>query len=789
MPEEPLFVSDADEAESADRGLKRARRRRQRTNEQRLGFVYASEEEEGLSSKSAAYDHRLRDLRKALAKVGLDAKKLIPQTAITGQVFGHLVRSAMATTNPPTKRKRRIYLVGDSGAGKSSTINCILGMPNLAMAFGLGESVTRVATSYEAAFAWQTRRFAARIVCLSLNEIRAKLRGLYRDYRSYQLELADMNKKAQAKAARTVAVEDDDDVALEDDATFDARNAKRQASQSAFEVFRSLFCEQREFSDAERAEAFLQQAGNDTEEKLINVFTSWCQALLPKNTEAPQNKKRARTGDQIPVLQFEADTQDELQAQLNLYVASNEASSTASLWALVSKIHIGICDVPILQHALFVDWPGAGDTNDLRAKASTQRVSDCDEIWIVCHISRVCTNKTVSDALHRYAAAKPCAIVCTHLDANADDPEGLKQLEARGFLDVRYTEQLKSRDSLESALRSLQEELTECKEAILDGHILDDDGFMRKGTAEQLQMARDEINSDEIELLKLKSKKADADTSIVNLGWDLQKPYYREKLDTMLRELGLTADVFFVSNEHYMGCKGAKPVKGGLLELARTGIPDLRRHVLGITAVDEMATLQEYIANVETFLKGVSVVVNPEHLKQNREVLLTIERAKGRVSDLKHQEYFAALDEAIEENLERSIRRRMDTLATKAAELAHEKLTWHPSTLKAFISHAGRWKTKKVGSQDWNRAFFAKFVKIILANWDAFETAEANAFTSLQTALSREIRGVIADANKRGAEKRLGDKTGEFRALIEAKIEAADRLCEKAKREYAIKLG
>ncbi|KAF2208156.1 hypothetical protein CERZMDRAFT_101610 [Cercospora zeae-maydis SCOH1-5] len=784
MAEESLFVPQVmDHADVTEASQKRARRVRERNKGKPLGFQYSSEEEEGLTIRLAAYDSRLKNLQDALAQIGSDATRLVPQDGRTELAFAHLLRNASAAASPPAKRKRRIYLVGDSGAGKSSTINCVLGMPNLAMAFGLGESVTRVATSYEGPFASQTRRFAARIVCLSLNEIRAKLRALYKDYCSYQLELADMAKSAQAKASKRSS---------EDDESFDVRNTKRQASQSAFEVFRSLFCEHPDFEDNERAESFLKVAADGPEDQIIGVFTKWCKSLLPKLTEVSgnmktENKSKKGPGDQIPVSLFEADTQEELQAQLSRYAASN-ALSNASLWALVSKIHIGIRGVPILEHAIFVDWPGAGDTNDLRAKASTHRVSDCDEIWIVCHISRVCTNRTVSDALHRYAAAKPCSIVCTHLDANADDSNELEHLKALGFQNAAYKAQSEQRQELETDICNLVEDLTERKDAMVAGNILDDAGFLRKATDEQLQVAVKEIYNDEIDLNMLKSGATKADAILMNLGWDIHRPYYLDKLESMLREMGLKAKHFFVSNEHYMGCKGARLVKGSLLDLPRTGIPDLRRHVLETTAADQMAVMQDHIADVEAFLRGVDVVAAPAHLKRTRDVLLTIERGKGRISDLKHGIYFATLDSAIEGSLDRPVKRQMKSLIATATEMAAEKIKWHPSTLKAFIANAGSYETKKVSRQNWNRTFFAEFRKIVLANWEAFANEETEAFDSLRTAFLTEIRGVVADANKRGAEKRLGNKRGEFRALIEVKIKAVERLCNKTKREYALKL-
>ncbi|CAK1360346.1 hypothetical protein CB0940_06407 [Cercospora beticola] len=795
--EDELFVSDTDDANveartsEPPRNLKQPLKLLKKAPKRSYDFSYATYLEEGLSITSAAYDPRLVKLKEALAQIGLDVTELIPEGDLVKAVFAHLLRTAAALKIAPSKRKRHICLVGDSGAGKSSIINCILGIPELALVLGLAKSVTMVATSYESAFPWQTKRFAARIVLLSHREIRAKLRGLCADYFSYQLELVEVRKVAQARAVKTLDVEDNEGDASKAEQPSEVRETKREAAQSAFEVFRSLFRKrEKEFGNDERGKEFLRLADGKLEET-VNEFMKWCTDLLPKATEQPANSNSRKKTNSV---QLEAETQEKLHTQLQMYAESEQTLSktpNSSLWALVSKIHIGIRDVPILEHAIFVDWPGASDKNSLRAKASNQRVSDCDEIWIVGQISRVTTNRTVADALHRYAAIKPCAIVCTHIDTVADNTEHLAHLQAQGFQDSAYTKECARRETLDTTIRARKADLKEHEEAISNGQIVvivEDEEYLCDGTEEELQIARNRINSDNAALKKLENELAEADASIINRGWDVHELFFRSMLKSALAEMELNASMFFVSNEHYMGCRGAKSVKGSLLELGRTGIPELRRHILRATEADEMAAMQEYIAKVEIFLRGLNVVANPEHEKENRKVLLTIKEGKDKISDLKHGDYIAALEHTLEQSFERPVVRRMDDLVTNATEIAAGKINWQASTLKAFIANAGLHNTPKVGRHNWNRAFFADFINNILANWDTFVNEEADAFTKLQEKLLEEIRGVIASSNGRRAAKQLGDKTGQFRELIEAKIEEAERLCEKARREYAIKL-
>lgn len=56
-----------DHADVTEASQKRARRVRERNKGKPLGFQYSSEEEEGLTIRSAAYDSRLKNLQDALA--------------------------------------------------------------------------------------------------------------------------------------------------------------------------------------------------------------------------------------------------------------------------------------------------------------------------------------------------------------------------------------------------------------------------------------------------------------------------------------------------------------------------------------------------------------------------------------------------------------------------------------------------------------------------------------------------------------------------------------------------
>lgn len=76
----------------------------------------------------------------------------------------------------PKPKPVRIALLGDTGAGKSSLLNSIIDIPDLARALGSGESCTYVATEYETAFQQQQKRFAAEVQYFDMESIDTMLK-------------------------------------------------------------------------------------------------------------------------------------------------------------------------------------------------------------------------------------------------------------------------------------------------------------------------------------------------------------------------------------------------------------------------------------------------------------------------------------------------------------------------------------------------------------------------------------------------------------------------------------
>ncbi|KAL9588376.1 MAG: hypothetical protein Q9203_002813 [Teloschistes exilis] len=148
-----------------------------------------------------------------------------------------------------------VGLVGDSGVGKSSLINAILDTPELALAGATGAACTCVITEYREAWASQTSTFKAEIVLLDRSKIASLLEGYLHDYWS---------ESTQSK-------EEIDPDTLEE---------IRSRSDTALEVFLTLFAARSEFRNKSEAVRFLATTTTAQGEEILSKLLEWLDSTI-----------------------------------------------------------------------------------------------------------------------------------------------------------------------------------------------------------------------------------------------------------------------------------------------------------------------------------------------------------------------------------------------------------------------------------------------------------------------------------------------------------------------------
>lgn len=166
-----------------------------------------------------------------------------------------------------------------------------------------GESCTDVSTEYEGPFAGQTAPFAAKIQYFSTESIEALLRRLIYDYSIWNFQRP----------------EDGDQEEMQE---------LDQLSTTAFNIFRSLFCDKRQFSSSQAAEKCLESSLKDKQFDALPLMMQWSKDLL-RGKEVDLNRH-------IEV--FSADTQHDLLSELDPLTSSSSRFERPALWPLVEKV-------------------------------------------------------------------------------------------------------------------------------------------------------------------------------------------------------------------------------------------------------------------------------------------------------------------------------------------------------------------------------------------------------------------------------------------------------------------
>ncbi|KAL8829118.1 MAG: hypothetical protein Q9170_006308 [Blastenia crenularia] len=266
-----------------------------------------------------------------------------------------------------------VGVVGDSGVGliilgKSSLINAILDTPDLALTGATGAACTCVITEFRQALPAQTTAFNAEIVLFDQERVKSMLKAHLQDYWHGNME----------------DKEEFDPDALE---------AARIQSDTAIEVFRTLFADRYWFQDEARMHTYLGAMSSPSDTAILARLLHWTEELV--HTCGATNRSICRS----------AETASNLSERIEPFVkvgVNSELINSPSVWPIVKVVRIGL-KAPLLKAGLIVaDLPGLSDTNRTRTRITNEYIHSCDFLCLVAPIARVQTDNLVDKRIYDY---------------------------------------------------------------------------------------------------------------------------------------------------------------------------------------------------------------------------------------------------------------------------------------------------------------------------------------------------------------------------------------------------
>ncbi|KAI7383354.1 hypothetical protein KC336_g18393, partial [Hortaea werneckii] len=712
------------------------------------GVVLHNEDSEECP-KYAVYDKEFVKTVNELTDIPKRALKILYESECTSKRVRGCTSNAEDLSQFPKPKREKVALLGNTGAGKSSVLNSLLGLPNMAKAMAGGQSCTFVGTEYQEPFPGQTKKLAAMVEYFGIGPIRELLSRLIKDYNLWTFE-------------------------REEDLNEEERQELSRLSKTAFTTFRSLFCDKKEFETVEAGREYLEAAYEGKDQTALDKFFEWCKELL--------EEKEADEKDRTEYL--DADTQQGLLDQLNPLVFSNSQFKEPTLWPLVKKVRIGIEGPRILQYITLVDLPGLDDTNRVRVDASYEIMSTCDAIWVVAKIDRAITETGVDSLLMRYGKAFKMVMICTGTDDNID--AGLASyLEGEGQ-DVGNHEKLLKQ---EVGLRKQFEKVLPKEIAAIQKSLKDDKGKGKKEpplTEHYKRKFRKEIRGLMDEKEAAKAALPGVEQARFELLVNARNEYTIRRLQEEKSDhlpMGTTLPVFCVSNAHYSSLKGARAIKGPRLNAAMTGVPALRAYVLKTSAPERLRTMDAYVnTRMTVFMKGLAMWAKSYNVEGGEQLLAAVKKPQGQVGGLIDQfvEQVLAFNEKVVVN---GLQDARNDLVEAASNVINSKINaWHASTVRAFIRRDGNHRTSVVPQQSWNEQFLEKATKLAKQGWEVFSDKEKELAVGLEKGLLSLLERMECDIGNHPAAIVL--PMDRIKEVFEAQMDGIREACRDHESEF-----
>lgn len=660
--------------------------------------------------KAVVYDPDFKKVHEDTLRLMGEVANIVPEESRELTRTRHLVVRSRELAEFPITRKRLINMVGKSGSGKSSLLNSMIGMPGHAKAIAGSKACTHVPTTYESAFKDQKKRFGVMVEFFCREQIRNMIEHAVSDY--YKWADGGHDDLEEGEAVKL-----------------------QRAADTALKTFRTLFGRKNGFATVRNIEDFLATASGmgNTSHVIVNKFVSWCSELI------------AESGVDHGSL-YQTDDESELRDYIHRFAFSSVNPENPSLWPLVKFIREGISGVDILKYVSFVDWPGSDDTNNLRAMASAQRIYDCDEIWIVSSANRISTDTVVAINLVRYGRTIPCVLICTAIDDNLNK-DLVREMENSECDVGNYWELSEAIENMQKEIQPLKRREEKLEQALSRGWVQTKSNKRQRldqDTRAKYQKERDEKLA---RISESEAKQGQLEQTQLELAVQVRQTYVLRLItdENLQRHIpNGHLRVMFASNTHYTRHKPGNLEKGATLSPDVTGIPNIRQHVLKSAAPKELQIVKNYINNdVKLLINGIGLVTNTVDPQGCEDALKIVERRQDEV-DHRRRFILHTLDSYVRDRMVSPLASRQEDHSRSALKVLDRKRTWAWGSIRAFVDHHGRHKTKSKEYHSWAEQFMHEAAGDVTGLWNSFMHAEH---------VARDIKGTLID---------------EFKAIVEA---------------------
>ncbi|MCJ1377163.1 hypothetical protein MMC17_000255 [Xylographa soralifera] len=589
-------------------------------------------------------------------------------------------------------KAKRIGLMGDSGVGKSTLINCLLDTPGLAHQGSNGAACTFVVTEYHAAWASQTKRFAAEIIFFEPAERETILKEYFADHYRFTLEDVDGLEEATRR-----------DYELRRDTTMEA--------------FLAIYAEYPEFQSEEAAQEFLDTATSDRDPMILDKLFTWSREVVA-SCEADNS-----------VVERAADSAIELGGKIERFVKTwNGDDILSSPWPLVKLVKIGLHSVFLSRGVVLADLPGLSDVNQTRVKLTQLYTRDCDFIFLVARVGRVQTDSNTNDRL-LYGVCRALgprkALICTRAD-EMDEFTKPRDLAASPTDRQEHDQILRSWTSLSNEIKRFAASL-----AKLHG----------QARAEAL---------DEIQLLKLKKKAL----HVMKLGV-LIKMRNKKVIAAMQKKYESTTKeknplrVYCVSNEHYALHQIGYTEDLMPCSMDIVGISDVRLCALILPSAHKLKKLQEHCkGTVKSLISSLEGWCLQSTMERRVELRALVAKPREKTSSV-IATFLSELKAHLRTIVIDGIVQSRPDWTSRGSKAAGGWAQYHHATYAAWCRNQGDYHKKVQGRTPWNATLLEPVMKDLYKFWTLFDTTAKDASARCLSSLNNLLDTVVVDIKGR----------------------------------------